>query len=233
LSTTEYFQHVVNQDWEQLVRQPNSTYGPYDAKDKYRSLKVLKSLIPNFIHQEYDRAKFKLICDDLGLANLIVRSRDDLTIIGVVDFEWSYIGPRQLFTSGLWWLLMDRPTNLQWDFDNEKSTEIGNRYFRYLEIFKRVLEEEEAKIVGCEDKQLSSLVRWSEQSGAMWLHMLLTSAFNHPGSFPFSKLIQHVGTSEWNQRKKEFSNAEAEAFGTQKSLELEQYEKELEKLKTS
>jgi hypothetical protein len=78
---------VAEQDWQQLVCQPNSTYGQYDAMGKYRTFKVLKSSIPDFINKEYDRAKFKLICDDLGLANLMVRSREDLTVIGVIDFE--------------------------------------------------------------------------------------------------------------------------------------------------
>jgi hypothetical protein len=228
-STTEYFQHVFNQDFEQLVQQPNSIYGPYDAKAKYRSLKVLKSLIPSFVHAEYDRTRFKICCDDLGLANLIVRSKDDLTIIGVVDLEWSYIGPAQLSGSAPWWLLMDRPTNQSWDSDKEESTEVADRYFKYLEIFKRVLEEEEAIVVGCEDRELSKLVHWSEQSGAMWLHMLLISGFNHPCSFPFRKLILHVGIDEWERRKREVDDAEVEAFGTQKGLELEQYERELEK----
>ena len=36
----------------------------------------------------YDKGPFKLICDDFGPANVIVRSKDDLTIIGVVDLEW-------------------------------------------------------------------------------------------------------------------------------------------------
>ena len=195
--------------------------------DKYRKFKVLKSLIPKFVHSEYDRTKFKIICDDLGLANLIVRSRQDLTIVGVVDFEWTYVGPAQLFGSAPWWLLMDRPTNQQWD-RNEESAKLGVRYFRYLEIFKRILEEEEAR-TGCEDHELSKLVHWSEQSGAMWVHMLLTSGFNHPDSFPFSKLVLHVGTSEWERREKEVSGAEA--FGAQKKLQLEQYEDELERLK--
>jgi len=44
---------------------------------------------------------FKLLCDDFGLANMIVRSKDDLTIVGVVDLEWSYTGPAQLFGSAL------------------------------------------------------------------------------------------------------------------------------------
>jgi hypothetical protein len=99
---------------------------------KYRSFKVLKSLIPNFVHSEYDSAKFKVICDDLGLANLIVRSRQDLTVIGVVDLEWWYVGPAQLFGSAPWWLLMDRPTNQAWDCDTEEPTRITARYFRYL-----------------------------------------------------------------------------------------------------
>ncbi|KAH9211811.1 hypothetical protein DL95DRAFT_464505 [Leptodontidium sp. 2 PMI_412] len=101
-STTEYFQYLAEQDWEQLYWQPNSVFGRYDAMAKYRSFKVLKSLIPKFVHKGYDRRKFKIVCDDLGLANLIVRSRQDLTVIGVVDFEWSYIGPAQLFGLVLW-----------------------------------------------------------------------------------------------------------------------------------
>src|SRR3954452_11861865 len=110
---------------------------------KYRSFKILKSLIPTFVHKKYDRGKFKIICDDLGLANLIVRSRQDLTVIGVVDFEWSNIGPDQLFGSAPWWLLMDRPTNTAWDCDKGEPIRITNRYFRYMNIFKRVLGEEE------------------------------------------------------------------------------------------
>jgi hypothetical protein len=211
------------------MRQPNSIYGPYNAKAKYRSLKVLKSFLPNFVHNEYDRTKFKIICDDLGLANLIVRSRQDLTIIGVVDFEWSYIGPAQLFGSAPWWLLMSRPTNQQWDCDEDDSIKIGVRYFKCLEIFKSVLEEEEG-ITGCEDKELSKLVHWSEQSGAMWIHMLLTSGFNHPHGFPFSKLVLHVGTTEWEQREKEVSEDEVEAFSAQKVQQLKQYEDELRKI---
>ncbi|KAL4820069.1 hypothetical protein BDW67DRAFT_111479 [Aspergillus spinulosporus] len=34
-------------------------------------------LIPDLVHAKYDRCKFKLICDDFGLANLIVCGRED------------------------------------------------------------------------------------------------------------------------------------------------------------
>lgn len=56
---------------------------------KYRSFRVLQSLIPSCIHDEYmyDPTKSNILYDDLGLANLIVRSRQYLTIVGVIDLE--------------------------------------------------------------------------------------------------------------------------------------------------
>lgn len=56
------------------------------------------------IHSKYDHGPFKLIFDDFGPANMIVRSRDDLTIVEWIDLEWVYAGPAQLFGSALWWL---------------------------------------------------------------------------------------------------------------------------------
>lgn len=204
--------------------------GKYDAIAKYRSFQVLRSLVPEFVHKDYDQSSFKLICDDLGLANLIVRSRQDLTVIGVVDLEWSYIGPAQLFGSVPWWLLMDRPSNPAWDCDNGEPREITDRYFRSSAIFQRVLEEEEAKMPGHEDKELSRLVAWSERSGAMWIHMLLSNGFNDPRTFPFAKLIQHLGVDEWERRRREVSDDDASAFGSKKVVQLDQYNRDLREM---
>ncbi|PYI32353.1 hypothetical protein BP00DRAFT_445600 [Aspergillus indologenus CBS 114.80] len=230
-TTTEYFQYVADQDWEQLIHQPNSTVGIYDAKNKYLAFKVLRALIPDLVKAEYDRCKFKLICDDLGLANLIVRGRDDLTVVGVVDLEWSYIGPAQLFGSAPWWLLQDRPVNSTWDFTGDEPPEIAARYFRCLDIFIDVLEEEEAKMPRHAERELSSLVRGSRASGAMWLHMLLSSGFNDHRSFPFTQLRRHLGPAEWARRESEFDNAEElEAFATRKVRDLDQYDEAVEAL---
>jgi hypothetical protein len=229
-TTTEYFQYVVGQDMEQLVHQPNSAVGLYDAKNKYGAFKTLQSLVPALVNAKYDRCKFKLICDDLGLANLIVRSREDLTVVGVVDLEWSYIGPAQLFGSAPWWLLQDRPVNSAWDCKGDDPPKIADRYFKHLEIFMSVLEEEEAKISGHQQRELSSLIKWSQASGAMWLHMLLSSGFNDHRNFPFTMLRRHLGATKWAKREKEFENAEElEAFATRKLSELEDYDEALEK----
>ncbi|OJZ90609.1 hypothetical protein ASPFODRAFT_56887 [Aspergillus luchuensis CBS 106.47] len=202
-TTTEYFQYVVGQDWEQLVHQPNS----------YVAFKALRSFVPDLIHPKYNHGNFKLICDDLGLANLIVHSKDDLTVVGVVDLEWSYIGPAQLFGSAPWWLLQDRPVNSAWDYNGEEPPEIA------------------ARTPGHEEKELSSLVKWSQESGAMWLHILLSSGFNDHRSFPFTKLRQHFGADGWAKREKEFDCAEElEAFASRKVRELDKYDEDLEQV---
>lgn len=197
------------------------------------AFKVLRALIPDMIHEKYDRCKFKLICDDLGLANLIVRSRKDLTVIGVVDLEWSYIGPAQLFASVPWWLLQDRPVNNAWGCtDGVELPKITSRYMRYLDIFIRVLEEEEARMHGNEDKELSELVKWSQESGAMWLHMLISSGFNDQRSFPFVQLRRHLGDERWAEfeRQCNFDADELDAFAVQKLQQLEEYDEALEKM---
>ncbi|KAG4431947.1 hypothetical protein IFR05_012566 [Cadophora sp. M221] len=232
-TTANYFQYVFGQDWKQLIRQPNSILGLYDAKNKYLPFKVLQALIPDLINPNYDRCKFKLICDDLGLANLIVRSKEELNIVGVVDLEWSYIGPAQLFGSAPWWLLQGRPVNSAWDCKGDEPPKIAARHFKYLDIFIRILQEEEANMPGHEERELSNLVKGSQASGAMWLHMLLSFGFNDYRSFPFTQLRQHMA-SEWAEREKEVDNVEeveeVEAFAALKVREVDKYDEDLEKL---
>ncbi|KAI2455093.1 hypothetical protein LOY97_005752 [Ophidiomyces ophidiicola] len=213
-TTTEYFCSVFEQDLEQLVKQPNTVYYLDDGKAKYEAFHTLRSLIP-----------------DLAiLSNLIVRSEDDLTVLGVVDLEWSYTGPAQLFGSVPWWLLQDRPINPEWDYENGKPPEVAPRYFRYLEFFVRILEEEEAKMPGNEEKELSTLVKWSQSSGAMWLHMLLSVGFNDDHTFPFAQLREHFQT-KWGQCQKAVINIEErDAFAAQKVRDSEHYEEMLEKV---
>jgi hypothetical protein len=221
---TEYFQYVIEQDWKQLLYQPNSIYGESNARTMYESLSVLKTLIPKFIHPEYNCTRHKLICDDLSLSSVIVRSKDDLTIIGLIDFEWSYIGPAQLFGSAPWWLLGIRLNNVDTYYD-KNHPEMAGRFLKYLEIFKRVLNEEEDSMPENQEKELSRLVEWSEASGAMWLHMLLSCGFNHPQNLPFVQLQQIIGFQQWGDLKRQFQGTE-DAFVDGKLSDLEQYNKD-------
>lgn len=84
-TTGKYFRYTIGQDEQQLQHQPNSVTGEKNAESRFASLKILESMMPEMINGKYDQGPFKLICDDLGPANMIVRSQHDLTIVGVVD----------------------------------------------------------------------------------------------------------------------------------------------------
>jgi hypothetical protein len=230
-STRQYFEYVNNQDWQQLLLQLNSIAGPRSARSRYAALNILKSLIPELTHTTYDRGPFKLICDDFGMANVIVRSKDDLTIAGVVDIEWVYAGPAQLFGSAPWWLLLDRPVNDEWDFEDGEAPKPTDRYFKCLEIFLRVLEEEETKMTESGRRELTELVKWSRDTGAMWLHMLLSSGFFDDLTFPCMQLRKHKGPQWWDERMEDQGDTEeVEKFVADKMKDLAVYDEIKEKV---
>ncbi|KAL4766948.1 hypothetical protein BDW60DRAFT_212434 [Aspergillus nidulans var. acristatus] len=172
----------------------------------------LGSLIPELTHTTYDRGPFKLICDDL-------------TITGVVDIEWVYAGPAQLFGSAPWWLLLDRPANDEWDFEEGEAPKATDRYFRCLEIFIRVLEEEEARMTGNGQRELTELIKWSRDTGAMWLHILLSNGFFDTLTFPCMQLRKHNGEQWWDERIKDHGDTEeVEKFVADKLKDLAAYD---------
>ncbi|KAL1856944.1 hypothetical protein VTK73DRAFT_8168 [Phialemonium thermophilum] len=96
---------------------------------------------------------------------------------------------------------------------------LAERYLRHLNVYKRVLAEEEAGRPGHEAMELSILAKRSQQSGAMWLHILLSAGFNDHRRFPFAQLRQQVGEKRWERRTAEFCTLpEVEAFVVQKTL---------------
>lgn len=105
---------------------------------------------------------------------------------------------------------------------------IAARYFKYLDIFISVLEEE-VKLVDYEERDLTNLVKWSQASRAMWLHILLLFSFNNYYSFPFTQLRQFFGDTEWAKCEKEFNDIEElKIFMLRKLSELNKYNKALE-----
>jgi hypothetical protein len=92
------------------------------------------------------------------------------------------------------------------------------------------LDKEEMKMPWHEEKEPSSLVKWSIALGPMRLHMLLSSSFNGHHSFLFIQLYLHLGPTKWVRREKEIDNAEGlKAFAARKARWLGEYDKVLEK----
>ncbi|CAI7593206.1 unnamed protein product [Penicillium discolor] len=229
-TTSEYFHHAINQDKQQLRDQLNSVPEEEEGETNFGSLEILESMIPGMVNEDYDQGPLKLICDDLSPSNMIVRSQDDLTIVGVVDLEWVYAGPAQLFASAPWWLLFNRPINDNWDVIDGEPPKIAKRYFRYFEMFKRILDEEEGKLPESQ-KEVSKLVAWSEDSGAMWFHMLVSNGFFGSTMFPCFQLQQRVGAEKWEEQiVKVFDQKEPGELLDKKPGELKLYNKRLERV---
>lgn len=136
-SATDYFHEVADLDQQHLHEQLNSVDDKDDAKRKYLSCSAFKALVPRFVSQKYDNGPFKLICDDFRPGNILANNRQDLKIVGVIDWEWAYAGPYQLLFSPPRWLLLKRPDD--WDAKDEHF--VPDRYMEYFQIFVRALEE--------------------------------------------------------------------------------------------
>ncbi|KIW77139.1 hypothetical protein Z517_09585 [Fonsecaea pedrosoi CBS 271.37] len=170
-----------------------------------------QAVAPQLVEPSYAFGPYKLICDDLGLANLIVRSAEDLTVVGLVDLEY-------------------RLNNYDTFLDEEEIPKILQRYLRNLDMFKTVLEEEEARIPGQPGMEVSRLVRHSEESGSMWLHRLLSWGFNHPDSLPFAQLRARLGPERWKELEEGHHGNEAKQFTERKLAELDKYDEMVEKI---
>ncbi|PWY76234.1 hypothetical protein BO70DRAFT_430722 [Aspergillus heteromorphus CBS 117.55] len=54
-----------------------------------------------------DKGPFKIWCDDFRPANVLMD--EDLKIIGVVDWEFTYAAPVEFTYAPPWWLLIEKP----------------------------------------------------------------------------------------------------------------------------
>jgi hypothetical protein len=59
------------------------------------------------------------------------------------------------------------------------------RFLKYLQIYVRVLTQEERKASPDQEQELSSLIKWSVELESMWFHMLISCEYNHANRIPF------------------------------------------------
>ncbi|KAH8201599.1 hypothetical protein TruAng_004205 [Truncatella angustata] len=72
-------------------------------------------------------------------------------------------------------------------------------------------------------QRLSGLLKWSQRSGTVWLHMVLSSDFKFDEIIPFTRLREHNGYDEEKQQGKKFCNtSDIESFVTREVVQLKQ-----------
>ncbi|KAL4965117.1 aminoglycoside phosphotransferase family protein [Aspergillus stella-maris] len=103
-----------------LEQQRNSVYDSQDCRNKYACRHLMKAVALNFTPNE-DNKPFRLFCDDLHPGNILVD--DSLHIMGVFDWEFTYVAPSQFASDIPWWLLLRRPDSLVDDLGPAKFLE--------------------------------------------------------------------------------------------------------------
>ncbi|SMR54615.1 unnamed protein product [Zymoseptoria tritici ST99CH_3D1] len=197
----------------------------YDARQKYINWTVMRQLVPRFVTA--DHGPFKMICDDFGPMNMLVNNDTDLEIVAVIDWEWTWAGPPELFWSPPLWLIGLQ--SVSWaNHDEDACLE---RYLQSLDVFIRVLAEEETKIAhGCEPgTRPSELLRQFQRDGSMWFYHILQQGYNGPTSVLFRELRASI--SDWDELVAAVSTEETEAFVRKKMEHLRRYEEELAETK--
>jgi hypothetical protein len=207
-----------------LREQPNSTDDEDDARQRYRYWTAMHKLAPKVLMSEFNNGPFKLICDDFTPANMIVNNAEDLEIIAVIDWEWSYAGPLQLYWSPPRWLLLQQPD--YWKKDEERL----DRYKHCLFLYLRILEDEEENspnLISEARPRGSSLIKQAWQDGKIWYHHILLGSFHHISDVPYREL--KAVAPELDDLANAVPAQEVEVFVEMKMEQLRTYKADLPK----
>ncbi len=163
-TSSEYFQELANQQFLHLKYQRNDAVS--DMQDCQKKF-VARCLFRKIAGQiPTDPGPFHLYCDDLRPSNVLV-SESDLSINGVIDWEFTYAAPIEFATAAPWWLLFESPE--AWESDLNKFLV---RYTPCLQLFLEVLRAREddqiQKGTLTESQRLSNRMARSMENGMFW-----------------------------------------------------------------
>lgn len=223
-SSLDYFRSIADHDLHRLYEKPNSVDDEEDARQKFINWTVLRQLVTRFISSEH--GPFKLICDDFGPMNMMVNNEEDLQIVAVLDWEWSYSGPSELFWSPPLWLLGQHP--VYWEDGDLRLT----RYFKNLDLWIQIMQQEEGILNDGTNNDTdlpSAIIRKHQKEGSMWFFHIMHEANLGPTSVPFARLRASV--SDYCKLAAAVSVEKTEEFVQLKLEHLQRYEEELAEAK--
>ncbi|KAL4802125.1 kinase-like domain-containing protein [Aspergillus unguis] len=170
-TTSSYLEALAELHISHLISQRNDAIS--SAEDCRRKL-VARYLFRKLARERrlteqwasFDQGPFKLWCDDFRPANILLS--EDLKIVGVADWEFTYAAPVEFTFAAPWWLLIEKPEYWAGGLD-DWCTE----YERRLESFLRMMKAEEDEEIAhgrLENAQrLSGPMRGSWDSGDFWI----------------------------------------------------------------
>lgn len=176
-TSAQYLESVAETFIQHLNHQRNDVI---ESADDCRRKFVARCLFQKLAREQkltnppLTNGPFKLWCDDLRPANVIMDLNDH--IVGVLDWEFTYAAPVEFTYAPPWWLLVEKPE--YWPKGLEDWTRV---YERRLKTFLGAM-------IKCEDaaidrgemsdaQRLSGHMKKSWESGDFWITYAATHSF--------------------------------------------------------
>lgn len=139
-TASSYYQSLAEIEFIHLTTQRNDAVdSDQDCRSKFIVRRLFCKLAAE-LHRHNctvsNSGPFKLFCDDLHPTNILLD--DDMKIVAVIDWEFTYTAPAEFVFIPPWWLLLEMPE----EWDNGISDWI-KAYQPRLETFLRMLKREE------------------------------------------------------------------------------------------
>jgi hypothetical protein len=167
-TTADYLKCLAELHVDHLTHQRNDAIeSKADCQRKYTARKLFQKLAgeKKLVSDVYDKGPFKFWCDDLRPSNILLD--ENLQIVAVIDWEFSYAAPSEFTFAPPWWLLIEQPE--YWDKGLDDWIE---KYERRLTTFlKAMVDCEDVSIASGglrEEQRLSGKMRESWASGDFW-----------------------------------------------------------------
>ncbi|GLB11919.1 hypothetical protein AtubIFM57258_009193 [Aspergillus tubingensis] len=186
-TTCSYFEALAELHVAHLTHQRNDAI---DSADDCRRKLVARYLFRKLAREHhltkplgaFDNGPFKLWCDDFRPANILLS--EELKIVGVVDWEFTYAAPVEFSFAPPWWLLIEKPEYWPQGLDDWCS-----EYQRRLPTFLKAIRDQEDRAIeqGWLDdtERLSGPMKDSWESGDFWI------AYAARNNFAFDLIYWH------------------------------------------
>ncbi|KAE8144898.1 phosphotransferase family protein [Aspergillus avenaceus] len=176
-TTSSYLEALVDLNIEHLAHQRNDAVeSADDCRRKFVARRLFRKLARDkrLANPSLDKGPFKIWCDDLRPANVLLNY--NMQIAGIVDWEFTYSAPPEFSYAPPWWLLIEKPE--YWP----KGIEDWTRVFDYrLKTFLKVMKQCEDSAIQqgrlIEAQRLSGPMHDSWTSGDFWVIYAVLHSF--------------------------------------------------------
>lgn len=170
-TSSSYYQSLAETEFMHLTTQRNDAIGSeQDCCSKYMARRLFCKLAAEsrlHNHTTPNSGPFKLFCDDLRPTNILLD--DNMKIIAVIDWEFTYTAPAEFSFIPPWWLLLEMPE--EWP---RGASDWTKTYQPRLETFLRVLKRQEDAAMAngslVEAQRISGRMQESWENGDFWVN---------------------------------------------------------------